>query len=260
MHFNKKKIVIISGFLGAILILWISLPQSNTVSIYEIQNEDFPVEYIGESFRKNLELEIEQYNELKYDESQKTVIVFPTFTGIAYQENGFYDYYKGNCDESCITLEIPEETLFTHIGFNAFFLLTYLDYPSITDIELDQNPQILQDYDKVILLHNEYVTKNEFNAIINHPKVVYLFPNALYAEIMYDKKNNSFTLIRGHNYPEHEIVNGFDWMYDNTHPYEFDQICSDWNFYEIPNGIMLNCYPQNTILNNLDMVKKIKEY
>ena len=142
---------------------------------------------------------------------------------------------------------------------NAFFLLTYLGYPSITDIELDQNPQILQDYNKVILLHNEYVTKNEFDSITNHPKVIYLYPNALYAEVEYDKIANSFTLIRGHGYPE-GIDNGFDWEFDNTHPFEYDRSCKDWKFYEIPNGIMLNCFPEQILFNNLDILKKIKEF
>jgi len=234
-------------------------PQTNTVSIHEIRNNDFPREYIAESYRHYLELEIDQYDELKYVESQKTVVIFPTFTGIAYRDNGFYSYYAGQCDESCITLQIPEKSSFRQVGLNAFFLLTYLGYPSITDIELDQNPQILQDYNKVILLHNEYVTKNEFDSITNHSKVIYLYPNALYAEVEYDKIANSFTLIRGHGYPE-GIDNGFDWEFDNTHPFEYDRSCKDWKFYEIPNGIMLNCFPEQILFNNLDILKKIKEF
>ena len=75
------------------------------------------------------------------------------------------------------------------------------------------------------MLHNEYVTRTMFDAITNHPNVLYLYPNALYAEIEVDYIDETITLIRGHNYPEPEITNGFDWEFDNTHPYEFDSEC-----------------------------------
>ena len=40
-------------------------PQTNTVSIHEIRNNDFPREYIAESYRHYLELEIDQYGRIK---------------------------------------------------------------------------------------------------------------------------------------------------------------------------------------------------
>ena len=69
-------------------------------------------------------------------------------------------------------------------------------------MSIDKNPDMLKKYDKVIMLHNEYVTRNMFDAITNHPNVIYLYPNALYAEIEVDYENNLMTLIRGHGYPE----------------------------------------------------------
>ena len=45
-----------------------------------------------------------------------------------------------------------------------------------------------------------------FNSIVNHPHVIYLYPNALYAEIEVDYKKNEMTLIRGHGYPESTIM------------------------------------------------------
>ena len=98
------------------------------------------------------------------------------------------------------------------------------------------------------MLHNEYVTKREFEAIINHPNVIYLYPNSLYAQIEFNEDNNTITLLRGHSYPEKNIANGFGWEYDNTHPYEFDRNCYSWKFYEINNGFMLNCYPEKLII------------
>ena len=110
---------------------------------------------------------------------------------------------------------------------------------------------------------NEYVTRTMFDAITNHPNVVYLYPNALYAEIEVDYINETITLIRGHNYPEPEIINGFDWEFDNTHPYEYDSLCADMEFYQIENGWMTNCYPENFFLKNTEslfnLLKLVKD-
>jgi hypothetical protein len=36
-------------------------------------------------------------------------------------------------------------------------------------MDIDRNPAILKKFDKIIVLHNEYVTKKEFNAIALDP-------------------------------------------------------------------------------------------
>ena len=38
-------------------------------------------------------------------------------------------------------------------------ILKLLNYKFLSDIDIDKNPEILKNFDKVILLHNEYVTK-----------------------------------------------------------------------------------------------------
>ena len=74
-------------------------------------------------------------------------------------------------------------------------------------LTVDQNPEILQNYDTVILLHNEYVTKKQFDAISTHPNLIFLHPNALYAlEIDVNYDTNTMTLIRGHDYPPENPV------------------------------------------------------
>ena len=98
-----------------------------------------------------------------------------------------------------------------------------------------------------------------FNAITSHPNVIYLYPNALYAEINVDYEKNEITLIRGHNYPESEIINGFEWEYENTHPYEYDSECENWEFYDIHNGKMLNCFPEYRIFQDELLLKTLKE-
>ena len=191
---------------------------------------------------------LDMYNEVAvWNDPQTAVVVYPYFTYTAYAEPGFYTYYRGECDDCTTTKFAPPSALYTSSG-NAHQALTLLGYPSITDIELDKNPSILQQFDKVIMLHNEYVTRTMFDAITSHPNVVYLYPNALYAEIEVDYIDQTITLIRGHNYPEPEIANGFGWEFDNTHPYEFDSRCLDMEFYKIENGWMTNCYPENVFI------------
>jgi len=188
------------------------------------------------------------YNEVAvWNDPQKTVVVYPYFTASAYNEPGFYTYYAGECDE-CTTTKLTQPTIqYTSSGI-GHQVLTLLGYTAITDIEIDKNPSILQQFDKVIILHNEYVTRTMFDAITSHPNVIYLYPNALYAEIEVNYIDETITLIRGHNYPEPEITNGFDWEFDNTHPYEFDSTCAELYLYKIKNGYMTNCYPENLFL------------
>jgi len=203
------------------------------------------------------------YNEVAvWNDPQKTVVVYPFFTSAAYNEPGFYTYFRGECD-SCTTTKFAQPTIqytSSGIGHQA---LTLLGYHSITDVEIDKNPSILQQFDKVIMLHNEYVTRAMFDAITSHPNVLYLYPNALYAEIEVNYMDETITLIRGHNYPEPEIINGFDWEFDNTHPYEYDSKCQILEIYKIKNGWMTTCYPENVFLKKsqqlFDLLKTIKD-
>jgi len=192
---------------------------------------------------------------------ENSVVIYPTFTETAYSENGFYSYYNGACNSSCLTVSIKNNFEGEYASSRAAFkTFNILGYQYLTDIDLDKNPNLLVNYDKVILLHNEYVTRNIFDAITTHPNVIYLYPNALYAEISVNYEENTITLVRGHNYPENKIVNGFDWKYDNTHPFEFDNTCVNWDFYEIDNGMMLNCYPEYIIFKDELLLKTIKDF
>jgi len=212
----------------------------------------------GEQVWKSLLLglnpnKFDMYNEVAvWNDPQKTAVVYPYFTYVAYNEPGFYTYFRGDCDSCTTTKFLPSsllnnEYVTSGLGHQA---LTLLGYTALSDEEIDMNPSILQQFDKVIMLHNEYVTRTMFDAITNHPNVFYLYPNALYAEIEVDYIDETITLIRGHNYPEPEIINGFDWEFDNTHPYEYDSLCLELEIYEIENGRMTNCYPENLFLQN----------
>jgi hypothetical protein len=207
--------------------------------------------------------EIDEYREVAvWNDPQKTVVVYPYFTYTAYAPSGFYEYFTGECN-SCTTTKFAEPSpLYTSSGL-GHQALTLLGYTGITDMDIDKNPSILQQFDKVIMLHNEYVTRAMFDAITSHPNVLYLYPNALYAEIEVNYIDQTITLIRGHDYPpEDPVTNGFDWEFDNTHPYEFDSNCLDMRMYKISNGFMTNCYPENVFLKDeqlFNFLKIIKE-
>lgn len=208
---------------------------------------------------------IEKKNNYNYSEieskNQNTVFVIPIFTHTAYWKDGFYEFFNNECDESCLTKPLDNDIHFIYESSrNAIQVLLLLGYDYITDVEVSNNPDILKRYDKVIILHNEYVTKKEFKAITSHPKVIYLYPNSMYAEIQYDDESHTISLVRGHGYPEKNIDNGFNWEFDNTRPYEFDNVCENWEFKEIKNGIMLNCYPENKIYQDVSLLKAIKDY
>ena len=68
----------------------------------------------------------------------------------------------------------------------------------------------------------------------------------------------TITLIRGHNYPEQSIKNGFDWKDDNS-PEEYDLDCAIWKFRHISNGEQLNCVQEIFSQHSPAILKKMKE-
>jgi hypothetical protein len=242
----------------------ILIPNSSEIfDIWSYEN-DFYLEF-GKSVSRDIHFKLIEKNEQLYkdieiDGNLSVIVILPVFTSSAYSENGFYEYFFNRCDD-CTTVKIIENNhlrFFEASQMGARVLQT-LGYKTITDIDLDKNPDILEKFDTVILLHNEYVTQSMFDAVINHAHVIYLYPNSLYAEIEVDYEKNEITLIRGHGYPESTITNGFNWEFDNTHPYEYDEKCSDWEFYRIPNGEMLNCYPERVLISNIELLKELKK-
>jgi len=250
------------------------LVEINVSSLFKVFafEDDFDM-IEGKKIWRNVYFELDESNMELYEKiknQKKSAVVFPIFTAAAYSEPGFYTFFRGECDQEfhgvlfgeddCLTVQIKDEY---NLGFtssaNALQILNLLNYEIITDITIHQNPDILLQYEKIILLHNEYVTKEEFDAIRSHPNVIYLYPNALYAEIEFDEKEWNISLIRGHNYPEITIRNGFDWIYDNS-PDEYDVICQEMQFSKISNGWMLNCYPENVLDESFELLQQIKQF
>jgi hypothetical protein len=180
-------------------------------------------------------------------------VIRPTFTFAAYQPRGFYDYYRGNCKASCLTVPVnPRERTSAMDYASSNNALEMIKSLGITDVVTDElvteNPSLLENYEKVIVLHNEYVTQAEFDAIIHHPDVLYLYPNALYALVSYNPGAGTITLERGHGY--RGITNAFYWGPSMSTKDEYNTGCKGWQFEKAANGIVLNCYPESDILHD----------
>jgi len=209
------------------------------------------------SFTMTLKPEsVELYHKLGYGNNIDSVFIYPIFTQAAYDQNGFYDYYNKKCDLKCLTVSIPDKISGKYSSsISGAFVLTLLGYSQLTDIDVDKNPDILKQYKRVIVLHNEYVSKKEFDAITSHPDVVYLYPNALYAEVKPDYNTDTITLVRGHGYPTIDITNGFGWKSSNS-KYEYDADCDGWSFYlTVENKTMLDCYPEYRMLYDSELLR-----
>ena len=228
----------------------------------------YPINIVNQGDNKPRALEIEfellpqyaeTYKEIAvWDTPHRYAVIVPLFTNTAYWDHGFYDYYRGNCDMSCLTkkIEFDKPMPFSASG-NAVAILNLLGYDTITDLDVDRDPTILQHYEKIILLHNEYVTKKEFDAITHHPHVIYLFANPLYAQVSVNYENDTITLMRGHGYPTADVKNAFNWKFDNSQ-HEYDTSCSNNSFYKVDNGIMWDCYPDKDVFTNMTLLKTIK--
>ena len=210
-----------------------------------------------------LDAELQPGLEFLYDEikniDNKTIVLFPELTLSAYASGGFSSFFAESC-ESCLRTEFVSDMELAnyHSSNMAYEVLTALGYDSIPDTDVDKDPDILKQYDKVILLHNEYVTKEIFDAVMAHPNVIYLYPNSLRAEIGVDYVGRQIELLRGNGHPREFIQNGFDWKYD-TSEYRSDTTCATWEFIDAGNGYALNCYPENAIAYAPFILKALRE-
>ena len=135
-------------------------------------------------------------------------------------------------------------------------IFSFIGYPVMSDLELAKNPERIMSYDKVIVLHSEYVTKELFDILSERNNVIFLYPNSLYAEVKIT--NDTIQLMQGHNYPDAQTSNGFGWKNDNSND-EFNKCKDGWNFKEIENGFMLDCYPDKIIKKDIKLLQTIRD-
>jgi hypothetical protein len=202
-----------------------------------------------------------------------TVVVYPILTEYAYSKHGFYDYYKKTCDQSCLTVTISRNgsnyvKLKTDVGSiywihpqeetsnTGFVILSKLNYHFITDIDIDKNPKILDSYSKIILLHNEYVTSKEYQALSQKSHVLYLYANAVYAQVDLNYTSHTMKLVKGHTYQG--ISNAFN---SGTHSQgEHSLNCKNALWYKLSNGLEYSCYPELELLTDKQLLENIREF
>ena len=225
----NSKIILISAIGGIIIVLTILLSGIITITPFITFDEVFSSQQLRDW---NLQ-----------DES--LMVITPLLTANAYRNGAFYNYFRGECNEECLTISINQNENYVYTSsLSGVELFKRLNATMIDDWEFSKNTWVIKEYDVIVILHNEYVTREMFDALQEHPNVIYLYPNALYGEIEITDKN--MTLIQGHQYKNK--TNGFDWEFENTHPFEYDIQCDDWEYYPIKNGKMLNCYPELALM------------
>jgi hypothetical protein len=195
-----------------------------------ILNVVAPVNSTGQSkeFNSTLQDKVNSSISLPSDQQPPTkkriAFVDPTFTDAAYTADGFYDFYfkyndvpKGvnvTTDLNFMTANLPEEL---DRGYIAPLVEAVINSHPDAEISIirDQdvhNGALLNEdgsnaYDALILLHQEYVTQENYNSFKNFVKnggtIIFLDPNIFYAEVTYDEDTCSVTLVKGH-----------DWEYD----------------------------------------------
>ena len=169
-----------------------------------------------------------------YKYNKKIAFVEPTFTYAAYQSGSFYDFYNkyqsvldtGNNRAVTTDLDLLKNRPIPHGPFPYFEHPQYLDIPyidyfkilqdhvkrvdpfvtNLTDVDVHEG-KIFQAndsnaYDVLFLFHNEYVTASEYNNlrqfVSNGGIIVFTDANELFAEVSYNKTNDSITLVKGH--------------------------------------------------------------
>ncbi|HKR73825.1 MAG TPA: N,N-dimethylformamidase beta subunit family domain-containing protein [Candidatus Nitrosocosmicus sp.] len=179
-------------------------------------------------------------DELPSATDKKVALVLPVFTWAAYQNGSFYNFYElysyiqfanrqvnisvtNNTDLLKDRPMINGPSLFVHSTPDQKPFIPYLDYimlvsnllkeqnipaVNITDFDVHNGIIFNRDgtnaYDVLFLFHNEYVTQTEYDNlkrfVANGGTIVFGDANVLYAEVAYNEKNNTITLVSGHNW------------------------------------------------------------
>lgn len=175
----------------------------------------------------------ETRNKLSAFSADKSVaFVDPSFTSAAYNVDGFYSFYAKYSNATAgqnITSDlnymtgdipgIPERAYFAPLVEIVGNFVPDYEVTIITDTDVHDGLIFAQDgksidfeqnaFDVLILLHNEYVTQQEYDNfrrfVSNGGNLVFLDGNTFYGEVSYDSEFCTATLVKGH-----------DWEFDGT--------------------------------------------
>jgi hypothetical protein len=159
----------------------------------------------------------------------KIAIIKPTFTAAAYSDS-FYKFYilfmhtppgkNVTTDLNLLSSKIPKQLTPTSSVFSMLFLPYHLkkllpqsNIDSITDADVDgsSGPSDIfvkngleNKYDVLILGHQEYVTQKEYDNlkrfVANGGILIALDGDLFHAEVKYDKRTQTVTLVEGHGW------------------------------------------------------------
>ena len=156
------------------------------------------------------------------DKKNKFAFVEPTFTSAAYSANHFYAFYniyehstaegeKVNTDLDMLTAGVPFEAdrdYFSNFTEHVKEFVPNATVSIIRDEDVHHGyifrPDGNNAYDTLFLLHNEYVSDEEYNNfkhfVSNGGTIVFLDGNVFYGQVRYDSKMCTVTLVKGHDW------------------------------------------------------------
>jgi hypothetical protein len=166
-----------------------------------------------------------QINKTSNNDTTNIALVEPTFTNAAY-DSSFYVFYTLNVNASdnrnitkylnLLTSKVNNKA-FIVSGFSIPYLRKHIEWlmPDhnailLTDVSVDtgsifkDNNKLYNRYDVLILGHQEYVTQEEYSNlkrfVANGGILILTYSNSFYAEVSYDKNNESIRLVKGHGW------------------------------------------------------------
>ncbi|MDW0297280.1 MAG: hypothetical protein QN784_02365 [Nitrososphaeraceae archaeon] len=160
----------------------------------------------------------------EFGKKVKIALVIPTFTAAAY-DRSFYLFYNKyinvtsgvniTTDLNLLSSKVTEEPSSSASGFAMLYLLGNLKWISpeshigfLADQDIDRG-SIFQSngsniYDVIILGHQEYVTKKEYDNlkqfVSDGGTMIILDGNVFYAEVKYNNNKDTITLVKGHSW------------------------------------------------------------
>jgi mannuronan 5-epimerase len=193
----------------------IPLPDDNVSRSLNIKNPSIPIHTIAH-------------------DRDRIAFVEPAFTYAAYQNGSFYNFYKKHSGKNTpagqtvsTDLNLLRNRPIPHGPFPYYAHPTqkpdipYIDYfnlllqhvkknspfvRNLTDVDVHEGKIFQSDgrnaYDVLFLFHNEYATASEYNNLRQFARgggtIVFTESNTLFAEVSYNKMNDSITLVKGH--------------------------------------------------------------
>ena len=215
--------------------------------------------FVGDFDTDSIEFSYDYLN----NSTESIIMVYPSYTYWANELNSLADIGDEDWCYECESFTRAHELFTVHNGgFSSVGGSVgrigdqYFTY--VTDYYLEHNGTSIkmEDYDKVILMRNSYVTDNFRNMVLNHTNVVYMFPDALTKEVT---TNSTYTKAPRDSQITMTYVDDIEPLHPMAHEWADDNRCEEWEFIKVINGYMMNCTPDVAIINNHDMILTMRD-